>query len=107
MADCPCNCNDPSHVRHAPKTWLLQLQTDGAGVSALARLPEGRHWAVLGNQNGGNPYQVWVRWGGKDVQVDVVPNGLHTSTMLPCFPDGFVYLSGATPNTLYLLAVTE
>jgi hypothetical protein len=48
-----------------------------------------------------------VRWGGKDVQVDVVPNGLHTSTMLPCFPDGFVYLSGATPNTLYLLAVTE
>lgn len=105
MSDCTCKHHD--HERHAPRTWLLQLQTDGTGVSALTRLPPGRHWAMLGNENGGNGYQVWVKWGAKDVQVDVVANGLHTSTLLPCFPDGFVYLKGATPNTLYLLAVTE
>lgn len=108
MSDCNCNCNDSSHVRHAPRTWLFQLQTDGAGTSALTRLPPGgRLWAVLGNENGGNPYQVWIRYGGKSVQVDNSVNGLHMTTMLPCFPDGFVYLQGGAANTLYLLSVTE
>lgn len=103
-----CSCKNHDIERHAPRTWLFQLQTDGAGTSALARLPTGgRLWAVLGNENGGNPYQVWIRYGGKSVQVDAVPNGLHMSTMLPCFPDGFVYLQGGTANTLYLLSVTE
>lgn len=82
------------------------MQTDTTGTTALARLPEGRHWMVLGNEGGGHGYQLWARYGGKDVQMDVVANGQHTSTLLPCFPDAFVYLIG-TANTLYLLAVTE
>ena len=103
-----CSCNNHESTRPDPRTWLFQLQTDGAGTSARARLPPGgRLWAVLGNENGGNPYQVWVRYGGKSVLVDNVPNGLHMSTMLPCFPDGFVFLQGGSPNTLYLLSVTE
>jgi len=101
-----CNCKHP-HERQPPRTWLLQLQTDGAGTSALVRLPPGRFWCVLGNEGGGHGYQVWMRWGGKDVQVDVVANGQHMATMLPCFPDAYVYLTNATPNLLYLMSVTE
>jgi len=82
------------------------MQTDGQGMSALARLPPGRHWIVLGNEGGGNGYELWLQWSGKNVQMDVAPNGLHSGTLFPCFPDAFVYVTGAT-NTLYLIAVTE
>lgn len=83
------------------------MQTDDTGVSALARLPPGRHWLVLGTEDGVlGGYNLYAQWSGKNVQLDVVPNGLHSSTLFPCFPDAFVYITGAA-NTLFLIAVTE
>lgn len=81
------------------------MRTDATGVSATTRLPAGRFWAVLGS-DGPSAYTVEVLWGASIVQVDNAPGGLHTSTMLPCFPDAFVQIQGQ-PNTLYLIAVTE
>ena len=61
---------------------------------------------MLGSENGVGGYEVWLLWGGRSVRVDNVANGLH-GTPLPCFPDAFVQLRGATSGSLYLLAVSE
>ena len=98
----PCTCG-----AHAPPaTHLFTMVADGTGQTAPLRLPAGRWWAVLGSENGVGGYEVWLLWDGRSVRVDLVANGLH-GTALPCFPDAFVQLRGATSGSLYLLAVSE
>lgn len=90
---------DASPCRH-----LLQLRTDGAGKSALTRLPTGRWWQVLGSTTGG-AYQVFVSFGTITAQIDNVASGFH-SNQLVTFPDAFVSVTGQ-PNSTFFVAVSE
>ena len=87
-----------------PCRYLLQLRTDGAGKSALTRLPSGRWWQVLGSTTGG-AYQVFVSFGAITAQMDNVATGFHSDSFV-AFPDAFISVTGQ-PNSTFFVSVSE